>query len=115
MKRQKIFEYARERYGTEPDFPWKDQNAVLRHRENNKWYGLIMEVRGSRLGLAGDAPVDILNVKSDPVLIGSLLNQPGFHPAYHMNKDKWITIRLDGSVSDDEIRNLLAMSYELTM
>lgn len=33
---------------------------------------------------------------------------------YHMNKNKWITIRLDGSVPDDEIKNLIDLSYQLT-
>ena len=48
-------------------------------------------------------------------MIGSLLIQPGFHPAYHMNKDKWISIRLDGSVLEEEIKSLIDMSYELAM
>lgn len=114
MERQELFAYAKAQYGTAPDYPWKDWNAVLRHKENNKWYGLIMEVQKNRLGLEGDALVDVLNVKCDPLLIGSLRLRPGFHAAYHMSKDRWISIRLDGSVPADEIKRLLAMSYELT-
>lgn len=44
MERREVFEYVKEQYGTAPDYPWMDWNAVLRHKENNKWYGLIMEV-----------------------------------------------------------------------
>lgn len=91
-----------------------DWNAVLRHKENNKWYRLIMEIEQNKLGLDGDALVDVLNVKCDPILIGSLRMQPGFHPAYHLNKDKWISIRLDGSVHAEEIKSLIAMSCEMT-
>ena len=65
-------------------------------------------------GLAGNQIIDILNVKSDPLLIGSLRSKQGYFPAYHMNKEKWVSIALDGSVPDDEIKNLLDMSYKLT-
>ncbi len=114
MDRQEIFEHVKQQYGTEPDYPWKDWNAVLRHKDNNKWYGVVLKVGRDKLGLSGDEAVDVLNVKCDPVLIGSLRTQPGFHPAYHMNKEKWISVRLDGSAPGDEIKSLIAMSYELT-
>lgn len=73
-----------------------------------------MAVGRDKLGLSGDGTVDVLNVKCDPMLAGSLRQQDGFHPAYHMNKDKWLTARLDGSASDDEIKSLIDLSYELT-
>lgn len=114
MTRQEVFDYAKQQYGTEPDYPWMDANAVLRHLGSNKWYAVILEVRWEKLGLDGDGVVDILNVKCDPILIGSLRLKPGFHPAYHMNKEKWLTIRLDGSVSSAEIQDLIEMSYQLT-
>lgn len=114
MDRQQLFEWVKQQYDTEPENPWNDWNAVLRHKENNKWYGLIMEVSLDKFGLNSEAMVDVLNVKCDPILIGSLRTQPGFFPAYHMNKDKWISILLDGSAPEDEIKNLLALSYELT-
>ena len=56
----------------------------------------------------------MLNVKADPILIGSLLSLPGYFPAYHMNKENWISILLEESDLDKNIRNLLQMSYELT-
>ena len=31
-----------------------------------------------------------------------------------MNKDKWISVALDDSVDDEQIKMLLDMSYELT-
>ena len=34
-------------------------------------------------------------------------------PAYHMNKTRWITVILDGSVSTREIYRLIDTSYEL--
>ena len=47
-------------------------------------------------------------------MIGSLRLEQGFFPAYHMNKDKWISVALDGSVDDEQLMFLLDMSFELT-
>lgn len=114
MNRQEIFEWVKETYGTEPDYPSKDWNAVLRHKDNNKWYGVVLEVAESRLGLNGDKLVDVLNVKCDPILVGSLRRQKGYFAAYHMNKESRISILLDGTVPSDEIKNLIELSYNLT-
>ena len=57
---------------------------------------------------------DVVNIKCDPALVGSLRNRTGYFPAYHMNKENWISILLDGSVSRDEIQKLITLSYELT-
>lgn len=51
-----------------------------------------MTVGRDKLGLPGDSMVDVVTVKCDPMLGGSLRMQKGFHPAYEMNKDKWLTI-----------------------
>lgn len=80
MTRQELFDWCRQQYGTEPDYPWNDWNAVLRHTDNNKWYGVVLEVNRRKLGLADEGIVDILNVKCDPVMIGSLRMQSGFLP-----------------------------------
>jgi len=114
MTRQEVFEYCRQQYGTEPDYPWLDGNAVLRHRDNNKWYGLVMEVGRDKLGMSWDGEVNVLNVKCDPALAGSLRMQPGFFPAYHMNKEKWLSILLEGPQPDDEVKRLIDLSYQLT-
>lgn len=113
MTRQQVFNYVKAKYGTSPDYPWFDNNAVLRHADNHKWYGIVMEVGCGKLGISG-VTVDVLNVKCDPMLGGFLRQSEGFHPAYHMNKEKWLTVRLDGSVAEDEIRGLLDLSYEMT-
>ena len=114
MERKELFEWAKETYGTEPDYPWNDWNCVLRQRHNNKWYALIMEIEETKLGINSDRIVDVLNVKCDPLLIGSLRMKEGFYPAYHMNKDKWISILMDGTVPDNEIMELVELSYSLT-
>lgn len=73
-----------------------------------------MEVSRDKLGMTSDGEVDVLNVKCEQILIGSLRMQEGFFPAYHMNKDSWISILLEGPVADEEIKNLLELSYKMT-
>ena len=59
MDRQEVFGLVRKKYGTEPDYPWGDWNAVLRHKDTGKWYGVILEVKGSRIGLGDERIVDV--------------------------------------------------------
>lgn len=114
MDRERLFSWVSSDFGIEPEYPWGDNNAVLRHRENRKWFAAVLEVGRDKLGLSGEGMVDVANVKCDPLLIGSLLTQPGFHRAYHMNKEKWLSIRLDGSVEESQVRLLVSLSYDLT-
>ena len=88
--------------------------AVFRHRINRKWFALIMDISKDKLGLAGNESIDVLNVKCDPLLIGSLRMEQGVYPAYHMNKDRWVTVAPDGSVEEQKIKWLLETSYALT-
>lgn len=114
--RNEILEVAKHTYGTIPDYPWMGtpENAVLRHSDNRKWYALIMTISKKTLNLPGEGQMDVMNVKSDPELVSVLRGKNGYYPAYHMNKEKWITVALDGTVSLEEIMNLLSLSYELT-
>lgn len=45
--RSAVLAHALTMYETEPDYPWQKwlDYAVLRHRENRKWYGLLMTVK----------------------------------------------------------------------
>lgn len=114
--REELLAYAMEKYGVSPEYPWArtPKSAVLRHRHNRKWFGAIVEVARDKLGLAGEERVDALLLKCDPVMIGSLRSQPGILPGYHMNKEHWISIVLDGSVPGEQARNLVDLSYDLT-
>ena len=114
MNREDLQLYIKEEYDVEPDYPWEDNSYQVYRHKNKKWFALAFEVRKSRLGLEGDDMVDIVNLKCDPMLIGSLIINPGVYRAYHMNKNHWITVTLDGTISSEEIKSLIAISYELT-
>ena len=101
MTRDELQRYIFDHYSTEPDYPWADapNHAVPRNK----------------LGLPGTQMIDVVNLKCDPILIGSLRGEPGIFPAYHMNKDSWLSVALDGSAADDQLRLLLERSYAATL
>ena len=112
--KERILQYAQ--VHLEPEHLWAKfpRYAVLRHSENAKWFAVFLEFPGTRLGLERPESVDILDVKCGPLLAGSLLGVPGILPAYHMNKENWITAALDGSAPEDKLRLVLDMSYTAT-
>lgn len=116
MTSNELIAYAREQYGTEPEYLWESapNTFVLRHRGNRKWYAVVMDVRRDRLGLAGEEIVYIMDVKCGPLLGGSYIGKPGVVPAYHMNKTHWLGVLLDGSAADKTVTELLDLSYSET-
>lgn len=116
MDRESLKTYISEAYSAGPDFPWAKypQYAVFRHTDNRKWFAIIMEVPKKKLGLPEDGALDILNVKCDPILIGSFREEPGIYPAYHMSKESWLSVALDGRVNDEKLKLLLDISFHLT-
>ena len=59
----------------------------------------------------GKNVVDIIEIKCDPILSGSLTGGKGIRPAYHMKQGSWISVLLDGSVEKTLVFSLLDMSY----
>lgn len=112
--REKIISYARDKYATEPEYLWlkTPDAAVLRNTKNKKWYGLIMNVRRSAVGLDGDGCVDILNIKCSPLVREILIGEGKAVPAYHMNKRLWISVILD-KVTEQEACGALDESYSI--
>ena len=53
-----------------------------------------------------------ISLKCDPVIALSLrLEFDAVSPGYHLNKDHWNTVVLNGSVPDKELRKMIAHSY----
>jgi len=113
--RETVQKWIQEQYGAEPEYLWAKypEYAVFRRQDNRKWFAVQMNVSRRKLGLEGEEAAEILNLKCDPKLIGVLRKNPAFLPAYHMSKENWITVLLDGSVSMEELEPLLDMSYGL--
>ena len=114
MTKEELIRTVAERFSTEPEYPWADENFIFRHASNRKWFAVAMRVKYRRLGLEREGAADIVDVKCGPLLMDAYRRQPGILPGYHMNKDHWITILLDGSADDALIRELFELSYDLT-
>ena len=116
MNREALDKYIENVYGVTAEFPWLSAPtfAVYRHESNQKWFAVIMEIPKAKLGIDEEGNINVVNLKSDPMLIGSLILDKGIYPAYHMNKNHWITVQLDGTVEEDKIEWLLRLSFELT-
>ena len=112
-----VLDYIKGEYGCEPEFLWAKTpgNAAIRHQGNKKWFAaLLLAIQRKTLGLGGEGTVDILNVKCDPRMMGSLLDGERYLPGYHMNKEHWLTLLLDGSIPLSDICGLVDVSYGLT-
>ena len=115
--REKIYAYIKRKYKVSPEYPWAkyDGNVVFRHSDNKKWFALIMSVEKDKLGLSGSEYVDVINLKMDDMMFRDILRQKeGILPAYHMNKQHWITVLLDGAVEENEIHDLIDASFIAT-
>lgn len=114
--REKVLKWALDTYGAQPQYLWAryPDYAVLRHESNKKWYAIIMTVKKSALGLDSEQEVDIIDVKCNTLQIDFLAQQQGFFHGYHMNKNHWLTILLDGSVPIETVCGLIEQSYEMT-
>ncbi|MBR4473508.1 MAG: MmcQ/YjbR family DNA-binding protein [Oscillospiraceae bacterium] len=114
MTKDELIQYVGERYSTEAGYPWDDDSFVFRHQGNRKWFAVAMRVPYRKLGMEREGTADIVDVKCGPILMGAYRSQPGILPGYHMNKEHWITILLDGSAEDELVKELLEISVDLT-
>ena len=73
---------------------------------------MIGTVPRSILKLSGNGDVDIINLKTNDTEF--FRGVRGILPAYHMNKNHWITVLLDGTLPLKNIQHLIESSYELT-
>lgn len=115
--REMVFKYVGEKYCSPIEYLWQKYPdiAVFRHKDNRKWFGIIMNIPYKSLNIDKPSNVDVLNVKiNDISLMDFLLHSMGFLPAYHMNKRHWISILLDGSVDAQKIFDLIDVSFDAT-
>ena len=111
----RIANLIKEKYNVLPEFLWEDNPnfGVFRNENSNKWFGLIMNIDKSKLDLKENGEVEVINVKLDD-LVDTYLKKDGIYPAYHMSKKSWVSIILDGTLSNEEVMSLIDISYELS-
>ena len=106
MDKEEIIKYCLTLENTYKDCPFSDdfESVTMKHCKNKKWFALLMNVNNKLY----------LNVKTDPNYSDILRNTYDYIiPAYHMNKEHWNTIILDGSIPENEIQRMISESYDL--
>lgn len=112
---KRIMAQVLEKYGNQLEYLWEKSpdTAILRHEDNQKWYAVLMRIPWDRFDKAREGQVEAVNLKHD--CVADLLSQKGIYPAFHMNKRYWISLALDDSLSDNEVLDLLEISWNLTL
>ena len=112
---QSVIEYARNTYGDELEFLWEKspKNAILRRKDNRKWYAALLTISKSKLGAFPDEEIEVLDLRAAPEAIPDMVDGKRVFAGYHMNKKHWITLPLDGTLPAEEICAMLDTSYAL--
>lgn len=104
-ERQEVLNYGMTFPDTYMDAPFHDTNWVLlRYKKNKRAFAWTYERNGYIW----------VNVKVDPEWRDFWRDAyPSVLPGYHQNKEHWNSIRLDDSIPDEEIKRMIAESYDL--
>jgi len=98
---EEIRKYCLEKKGVTEGFPFGETALVF------KVAGKIFCLTN----LDGDLSV---NLKNDPEKNIELRERyPAVKPGYHMNKQHWNTVEIDGTIPDNRLKQLIDDSYEL--
>ena len=110
-----VIAYIRKDYGDELEYLWQKfpDNAVVRRKDNQKWYAAILTVSRRKLGFDSDERIEILDLRLNPDEMEGTVDGIRYFPGYHMNKKHWITVCLDGTVPNEEIFERIDDSYGL--
>jgi len=102
MDLQELRNYCLNKKGTSEDFPFDDETLVF--KVGSKMFGLT-NIKANELKV---------NLKCDPIMAEALRREyEAITPGYHMNKKHWNTIAFDGSISEDNIKTFIDISYNL--
>ena len=112
---KEIIKYIKNKYNDELEFLWKDLDcAIWRNKKNKKWYGLLMKITKDKLGLKSNEEIEIINVQYPKEYQEQIVDNKTVFKAYHMNKQRWISIILDSNIKTYEIFNLIDQSYNIS-
>ena len=102
MNSSALRNYCLSKKGSVEDLPFGDDALVI--KVAGKMFALISQ----------EAGVSWINLKCDPALAIHLRQKyPCITPGYHMNKQHWNTVQVDGSLPESEILKMIDHSYDL--
>ncbi len=76
---------------------------------------LVLKVGSKMFALTNINNKDFsINLKCEPLLAQALRQEySSITPGYHMNKQHWNTVRVDGTIEESKIKFMIDLSYEL--
>ncbi len=103
MNIEELRAYCIAKPGVTEDFPFDETT-------------LVFKVMGKMFALTDlEGPLS-MNLKCDPELALELREKhPCVLPGYHMHKKHWNTITIDGSVSNQQLKEWIDHSYQLVI
>lgn len=110
MNHKELEEYILSFPNTWLDFPFGEGTSVYKigHKETGegKMFALISD---------GSNPLRV-SLKCDPVLAETLREKyETVVPGYHLNKKHWNTVICSGQLDNEEIKDLVRLSYNLVV
>ncbi len=114
---KEMIQYIKEKYQDELEFLWEKftNNAVVRNKVNQKWYGIFFALPANKLGIDSSEVVEVLNVRYKKENIEEIIDYKNVYPGYHMNKKSWISIKLDGNIENSVLFLLIDNSYDFSL
>jgi predicted DNA-binding protein (MmcQ/YjbR family) len=101
MNIEELREYCLAKKGVTESFPFDETT-------------LVFKVAGKMFCLTDLVDDFAVALKNDPQKNMELREQfPAVKPGYHMNKQHWNTVQIDGSISDKMLKQLIDESYGL--
>lgn len=67
------------------------------------------------MGIESDKIIEIIDLRYQKDKIKEIVDKQKVFTGYHMNKNSWITIKLDGSVKIEKIFTLIDNSYNISL
>ena len=105
--REEVLEYGLSFPNTYQDAPFYDSNWILVRIRKNKKAFLWMYERNGQL---------CINIKVDQEWRDFWRNTyESVLPGYHQNKEHWNTVILNGTVPAEDIKRMIAESYDLVI
>lgn len=104
MNREALRSYLLSKPGAVEDYPFGPQPLVV--KVGGKMFALLSETA---------APLE-LALKCEPAHAQFLRDAfPAVRPGYHLNKEHWNSVTLDGSIPDEGIQAMIDESYALVV
>jgi predicted DNA-binding protein (MmcQ/YjbR family) len=103
-RRDRVIAACLAKPGATEDYPFGDEVAVFKVAD--RMFAIVS---------LESAPGDV-SLKCDPELAAALrARYTAITPGYHLNKQHWNTVALDGSVPDAEVAEMIDHSYDLVV